>query len=478
MTVVLRPYQRSAVAEVGHRWQQGVNAVCLVAPCGAGKTVLARQLIADHVGPVLAVAHRRELVTQMADRLREWFGFENVGVVMPGYDRQPLARIQVASIETLTARDMRPPATLLVPDEAHHYKAATYLPIVEHYRATRIVGLTATPQRADGSPLGDIFQGLVVAANYSDLLKDGYLVPCRVLRPPEWLGSDLANNPLPMYQKHGGGGQCFAFCGSVIQAEKLAADIQDADIPAACVTAKTPQPYRDSVFAAFRSGELRVLTNVGVLTEGVDVPAASVCLLARQCTHASTYLQIVGRVLRPAPDKTEAVLIDLPGATIAHGFPTEDRLYSLDGEGIKRTSQEALRNCLQCGACIPVRFHTCPECGFVFPVKKQRGAKIYSLELVEAYAGEDTPEAAQRIEYETVREMGRRKGWKLYAVQRHMRVLFKRTVLIHDATIEEQRAEWRRLEAIRLAKGYKPGFSKVRFKDIVGKWPGREVTGA
>ena len=477
MTLQLRPYQSRAVAVVNQAWQTGVSSVCLVAPCGAGKTLLANTLLREHTGPAVFVAHRRELVVQAATRLRQSFGASDVGVIMPGYDRQPHARIQVASIQTLLARKHRPPGTLLVWDEAHHVMAEAYRPIAADYKGARIVGLTATPQRQDGSPLGDLFRGLVVAAQYSELLRDGFLVPCRVLRPPEFMGSDLAADPLKTYQRHGASGQCFAFLGSVKLAHKLSNSMTAVGIPAETITATTHQRDRNDVFARFRAGTTRVICNVGVLTEGVDVPSASVCLLARQCMHVGLYLQIVGRVLRPAPGKTEAILIDLPGATIAHGLPTEDRHYSLEGEGIRRTSPEPLRNCPQCGACIPSVRPVCPECGYVFPKEERKGPKIWDLELAEVYAGAQTPADAKRREYERLRKLGRERGWSLYFVQKQYRELFGVVPVLHDATHEEKVAEYQRLLKVQQAKGFKPGFVAVRFRDTFGRWPSKEVTG-
>src|SRR5690606_41713112 len=110
------------------------------------------------------------------------------------------------------------------------------------------------------------------------------------------------------------------------------------------------------------AGMLREIAIVVALTETVDDTAARTVILDRCCQHVGMYLQIVGRVLRPHPEKPDAILVDLTGATLQHGLPTEDREFGLAGEGIRRTSPTPLRNCAQCGACIPSAQRTCPEC--------------------------------------------------------------------------------------------------------------------
>lgn len=329
----LRPYQSKAVESVRSHWSAGVRAVCLVAPTGAGKTVMGEELVGG-AGPVVWVAHRRELITQTAERLRARFGSSSVGVIMPGEYETPKARVQVATVQTLLARDARPMASTLVLDEAHHYVATDWYGVATEYPKANVVGLTATPERGDGEPLGDMFRALVVAASYSELVAGGFLVPVRVFRPAVRLGDDLAQDPFEAWVKHSEGSQAFVFCARVEIAKALSKRFRDGGVMAGTIEAKTPKAERDDLLARFRSGKLRVLTNVNTLTEGVDVPEARTVILARAFGHVGAYLQAVGRVLRPAKAKKDAILIDLTGASIAHGLPTDDREYALTGRAI------------------------------------------------------------------------------------------------------------------------------------------------
>lgn len=320
------------MAAVFAAWAAGALAVLLVAPTGAGKTYLGQLLVGD--SRTLWVAHRRELVKQAVERLRAAFGNENVGVIMPGFHANPGARIQVASVETLLARGNIPKADLVVLDEAHHYEADEWKAVARANPGARCLGLTATPEREDGRPLGDTFQALVVAAQYSELIASGFLVPARVFQPPTNLGNDLAQEPLEAWLKYAEGSRTFGFCGRVDIGYGWSQRFRDAGYMAQVVEANTATRERDEHLAAFKRGAVRVLWNCFALTEGVDVPEARCAMLARTFGHVGGYLQACGRVLRIAADKPDAIIVDLCGATLRHGLPTDDRVYSLTGRAI------------------------------------------------------------------------------------------------------------------------------------------------
>jgi DNA repair protein RadD len=326
-----RPYQLRAIGNVCAAWNAGARAVLLVAPTGAGKTFLGLSLVGER--RALWVAHRRELVLEAAARARAAFGSAAVGIVMAGEHENRTARVQVGTVQTLLARGL-PPAELVILDEAHHYLAEEWRPLSGAHPRAFCLGLSATPERADGEPLGDIFETLVVAASYSELVRDKYLVPARVLQPPHDLGQDLAQSPLDAWAQHAEGSSTFLFAMRVDGAHGYAGGFRDSGVLAGVIEANTPKRERDETLASFRSGRIRVLCNVNTLTEGVDVPEARTAILAKPFGHVGGYLQAVGRVLRVAERKPDAIVIDLCGATLRHGLPTQDREYSLTGRAI------------------------------------------------------------------------------------------------------------------------------------------------
>lgn len=332
----LRHYQIEAISAVLAHWGRGVQAVCLVAPTGSGKTRMCEELLAGNERS-LWIAHQRDLVAQTADQLRQRFGHDRVGVIMPGAPSNESARVQVATIQTLLARDLRPLASRIVLDEAHHYLATDWRCLLAAYPEASIVGPTATPERGDGAPLGDMFEELVVAANYSELIRGKFLVPARLLQPSTHLGADIATSPFDAWLAHARGERAFVFCARVDIAKEEAARFRAAGVAAEAIDAKSPRQVRERNLDGFRRGAIRVITNVATMTEGIDVPEAACAILARGFGHTTAYLQSCGRVLRPAHGKSRAIVIDLVGSSLTLGHPASDREYSLAGRrGIAR----------------------------------------------------------------------------------------------------------------------------------------------
>lgn len=329
------PFQKTACKKIKRMWSNGARSIVAVSPTGSGKTEMAIHLI-EPDDYVLWVVHRRELVFQTKKRLDVLFGKENVGVVMAGVEPNPSARIQIGTINTLLARDYRKrKPTLLVLDEAHHFVAPVWRVFPKRYKKIRTLGLTATPERADGSPLGDIFEHLVVVAQTSQLIEKGYLVPARVIRPIENLGNNLAMDPVEAWLRYSEGDKTFAFFGRVEIAEDYAERFcKIAGIRAEVIEAKTNKTWRDDVLASLNAGQLDMVTNVYTMTEGVDVPPVRVALLCKAFGFAGALIQAVGRTLRTAEGKQDAIIIDLSGSTIVHGLPDVDREYSLEGRAI------------------------------------------------------------------------------------------------------------------------------------------------
>lgn len=365
----LRPYQESAHQRIRELAWNGQKRILLVAPTGSGKTMLASAIIAGATANghrSLFLAHRSELIDQSAATL-ERFGLD-VGVICASSDRAPRASaaVQVASIQTLTARDERPPARIVVVDECHHATAGTWRDLLEAYPDALILGLTATPERGDGTGLGEVFKELVVVATVRQLTEEGHLVPCEIIRPAAVLQpGQIAARPVDAYLAHAKGRSTLVYSPSVAIAHQHAEEFNKAlGGGAMVICGETPAEVRRTSVELFRTGALPVLVSVGVLTEGTDLPIASCAILARGCGTTGLYLQIAGRVLRPHPGKTDALLIDLRGVSHVHGHPEDDRTYSLTGKGIRTpVDPGSLQSyCRVCGAPI-VPSMGCDECG-------------------------------------------------------------------------------------------------------------------
>lgn len=463
-----RPYQELAVARC--LWQLRVGEpTLLVAPTGAGKTCMGTMNVAELGVRTVWVVHTRDLVAQTAAKLTE-YGVR-VGCIAPGFDADPFAPVQVVSIQTLIARELEIRAELLVLDEAHHYLATEWRAAYETIRASKILGLTATPERADGQPLGDTYRRLVVAAQYSELTSAGYLAPLRILRPRRELSRGIALKPGVAYTKHGEGRQAFLYARSVPEAKALASEIQDA----ACIDFETPKEERALSLSRFLSGELRVLTNQRVLTEGVDIPAASCCIWAKNFSHLSGALQSAGRVLRPHPSKETALLLDLPGLTHREGWiPTEDKEYSLDGRGIRKSpSAIALTVCMSCGMTYPSG-GPCPRCGHEPIVRAAKPLKVYNEELQPFFAGRSTPDWAKKAELDRLLMVARDKKLNHYWVsQEYERLFGEKPELGRAVGDDERKAKYTALKEQGALKGYSRGWASHRYKHTYGAFPPR-----
>lgn len=423
----LYPHQARTVQQVRQAYREGARRICVVLPTGAGKTRLGMAICEGALAKgrrVLWLAHREELVDQASRSLAE-LGVEH-GIIKAGRAAAPAAPVQVASVQTLAARpDALPPADIVIPDETHHAVADTWRAILARYpQLELLLGLTATPERGDKSPLGDIYDRLVVGATVRELQRtkrpDGatILVPCRVVAPAAYQ-LQLAEDPIvALYQRarrvDGTIRPSLLFAGSVQEARALAGRAREQGIRAACVDGATESRQRASSLERFSAGDLDLLTNVQVLTEGFDAPRAEVAILARGCAAACTYLQIIGRVLRSSPStgKSDALLVDLRGVVHMHGLPDEERAYSLDGKAISRADKLALRQCPGCGAVFEAAA-SCPVCGAALG-RVRAPARVQKAAVVEV--DKVTPMSRRHAYFVELCAMARAKGWKPAAV--------------------------------------------------------------
>ncbi|MBI4695491.1 MAG: DEAD/DEAH box helicase [Gammaproteobacteria bacterium] len=391
----LRPYQTDAVARLESTWNAGGRAPILVAPTGSGKTVIAVEIIRREIargGRVLFLAPRRELVEQAADEL-EAAGILH-GVLMAGDPRRnDLARMIVASIDTLRARSARMGQSavlrpdLVIVDECHLFPTKKRTALISEWPQARIVGLTATPARMDGRALGAVFDSMIDVATVAELTAAGYLVPARyftlsdpdlakvrttagdfnvgdlagVMDRPQLVG-DVAQTWLA----RAGERRTVVFAVNIGHSVNLAAQFRACGVSAEHVDANTPTAERAAIFGRFRSGATQVLTNCSLASYGFSLPDLDCVVIARPTKSLPLYLQMVGRGLRPAANKRDCFVLDHSGTVRELGFADDPRAWSLEGRALaddgpaskKRTRLEACNSCRRV-----FRGTSCPSCG-------------------------------------------------------------------------------------------------------------------
>jgi DNA repair protein RadD len=398
----LRPYQNDATAEINRVITDGKRRVLLVAPTGAGKTLIFTALIKQVLATgkrVVVIAHSREIITQTSLKLLA-HDIEH-GIILAGLVVQLEHLVQVCSIQTLWARAMRtdkmplPPADLLIIDEAHHCPATTYGAIIDAYPNAVLLGATATPCRGDGRGLGGIFHVIVETPQVAELITQKYLVRTRVYAPadPDLQGvrvqagdyvesqlaermdrADLVGDIIAHWHKHGGRRKTVCFAVNVAHSLHIRDEFVKSGVKAEHIDGSTPKPDRDATLARLASGDTELVTNCQVLGEGWDLPAVSCIILARPTKRMGLYRQMVGRVLRPADGKTSAIVLDHSGAVFRHGFVEDHVEWQLDPETRSESPIHAKRlaaghssRLLECSQCEATRVagEPCPNCGFL-----------------------------------------------------------------------------------------------------------------
>lgn len=392
MTLQLREYQTDLIDQARAAIRAGERAILIQSPTGSGKTVLVAkmaQTAAQRGYRSWFNVHRRELVKQSVMTLTESAGME-VGVVAAGFQGNRNLLCQVCSIGTLRQRrSLLGKPSLIIWDECHHVAAKSWDEIFAEYPNAAHIGLTATPERLDGTGLRKWFSKLIVGPSTSWLIDQGYLSPYRMFapRPPNLdgvhvLGGDynkrelaaamnrstVTGDVIEHYKKHAAGKRMVVFAWSIEASKMLAAQFLRAGISAEHVDGETDVNARDAAVDRFKRGDTLILTNVDLFGEGFDVPAIEAVALLRPTRSLALYLQQIGRGLRVLPGKEYAVILDHAGNCRRFGLPDDEREWSLDGRRKSKSIDDAapIRQCPMCYAVMSAAAEQCKYCGFKF----------------------------------------------------------------------------------------------------------------
>lgn len=344
MTRTLRKWQSEAVDAVRSEWNSGVTRTAVVAATGLGKSSVIGKLAVDEAhagGRVLLLAHREELLTQLADTCKEFDPSVPVGRVQAGTSqtRRPITVASVATLrnEKRQRRMLKP--TLVVVDECHRAVSPSHMKILSwagSFEGTRTLGVTATMTRGDRKGLGDVWESVALTRDIKFGIDEGYLVKPRgrvvvtehmdlehtkVSRGDYQDGElgEMVAQDAPEIVKawlgHAENRLTVAFVPTVDSAHELRDAFQCQGVAAEAVTGATPTADRKAMYARLAAGEIRVLVNVFVLVEGWDCPPVSCILMARPTRLPGVYIQALGRGLRTAPGKDDCLVLDVVGTS-------------------------------------------------------------------------------------------------------------------------------------------------------------------
>jgi superfamily II DNA or RNA helicase len=361
----LRPYQQEALEAVRAAYKRKHRNVLVVMPTGTGKTVLFAEIARLAKGPVLVLAHRQELVEQARDKISKWCD-DVVAVEMA--DRRELTRpagerpkIAVASIQTLQRRlhlIPRDAFRIIVIDEAHHSTADSFRAVIKHFTG-HVLGVTATPDRSDGAKLGDVFTEVAFDYDMLAATEAGWLAPIRsflVKTKADFSGirkiagelatrdvSDVLIKDLHLVEmadpilRERKGRPAIVFAASVAHSKALARVLCELSGDSSCAvsldgTHKLEE--RAVVIERFRKGDVQVLVNCSLFTEGFDVPEIALVAIARPVLSRSFYAQMVGRGTRIAPGKQDLLVLDFIPANCRHLLVQAVDIFGRDKEEV------------------------------------------------------------------------------------------------------------------------------------------------
>lgn len=365
--IKLRPYQIQGIRDIFDAWNPATKDLMNVLfqmPTGTGKTTVFSEIVRRarlKNKTILIVVHRKELVEQIVDRLSN-FEIE-AGIISGQFKPDTEKEVQVATIQSLSNRQY-PAADIIIIDECHHAKAATYKKLWEIYPKARFLGVTATPIRMSGEGFSDLFDILANCGKLSEFVAQGYLVKVRHLvgmtpnlssirvkmndYAQDELGelmqdTELMADLVESYHKKAEGKKTIVFAVNIEHSRQIVQRYRMEGIPADHIDANTPKKEREEILQRFRDGQIKVLSNVDIVSEGFDVPDCEVVQLARPTKSLPLYLQQVGRCMRPSPGKTEGIVLDNAGLWLEHGFCQQDRLWTLKGKKKRKRGRSELQ---------------------------------------------------------------------------------------------------------------------------------------
>lgn len=442
----LRDYQTNIITDIHRQFDHGNSRVLTWLPTGGGKTELAVRLALDEKqrgGHTLFVVERKSLCAQAANRFRKYGMLTGIiqaeNTFVRGYEP-----VTVASVQSLRARheyndavNILSRTTQVIVDEAHilhgHHDK-----LMESMPAARFIGLTATPLR-DG--LGLRYEAMVRGPSYEWMIANNYLVQPRYFLPHsallqsglkdisvastgDFVESELSRlmrnktiigDTVSTWKAKAEGRPTICFAVDIAHSKELCDEFNAAGIAAEHIDCFTPDPDRSAIFHRFDTGATNVLCSVAVLAVGFDSPRAACAILARPTLSLSLHVQQLGRVLRPADGKLDALVFDHALNVTRHGkiesFDPPD-LSAIDKRSDrKRKTDEVLdyRPCPECSALLEPKQRECHECGYI--IKRQNVVDFIDGELTEDGGEIQTPITDMQDFYLQLRWVAQQRGY-------------------------------------------------------------------
>lgn len=441
MKLILRNYQKNIVNNCRSAFKKGYKKLCCVLPCGAGKTAIFCYLsylntIKKPDNRVLILLHRKELLKQTGEAFQAF--------------QINTDHINIATIQSFknTLKTGVKPYSLIIIDECHHAISNSFKAVLSAYSGVPLIGFTATPARLDGKPLGEIFDRLIIGADYSYLIENKYLVDYDYFSPDlnfnfsEWKlkngDFDTVDNAYHLDKKAIYGDifkyldlskKTIIYSPTVDYSKKLEAQINEHFNARVSneIDGKTPQKKRDKIIDDFKNDKIKILINVDLIGEGFNVPSCDCVFLLRATQSLTLYIQQTGRALRADPRNPtkRSSIFDFVGNIYRFGFPDAPRSWSLSStlknSHKHETSHDSLiiKTCPQClHSFVPSQMLTgrlCPYCNTYLPLNskeitiqsKKELALIKKTQLIE-----NRRQRGRCRTFQQLKKLGEERGYK------------------------------------------------------------------
>lgn len=428
LELILRDYQIDMLTRLKKAYlKNNGRRKLVVLPCGAGKTVCFASMARDSQAKgktVWFLVHRRELLDQTVET------FQRFGIEMNS--------IHLGMVQSVARHiNAMPKPDFIIFDEAHFSQARTWQKIVETYPDAYYVGLTATPVRLDGKPLGDTYDEMIVGITTQELIERGLLANYNYWSRPlvntdafhtkrgdfdakevaqAFDDVDVFGDVVDNYRRIANGKKTICYVDSIEHSIEVAKNFNDAGITAVHFDGSTPDKQRRDIVKKFRDGEITILCNVDLISCGFDVPDCECCILLRPTQSTALFIQQSMRALRPLPGK-KAEIIDHVDNVARHGLPDQPRQWSLEGKMKKpKPGEVPIKTCPKCFMVVNSSTRICPGCDHVFQAEvEEKRYEPGELVLIdkEAYYRNMTAKQYKKLKsFDELMAVEKAKGYK------------------------------------------------------------------
>lgn len=415
---MLRDYQLDLFNKTRLSMANGHKHICIVAPCGAGKSYIIDEIIKNagiKNNQVLLLVHRIEL----KDQLDSLFNYANC---------------QTALYQTATRHiDKIIPPKIIICDESHLSLNPSYYRIFDSFPNSYIIGTTATPVKLNYGGLGAVYDDLVIGVNTKWLIANNYLSNYVLYSKPLINRSELEKDytgeyktiyspkiygdVIENYKKLADGKKTIVFASSIAHSKEVCEAFNQAGYKAAHLDGDVNKTDRKRIIEDFRDGKINILCNFLIVAEGLSVDDCECCILLKATASLSRYLQSAMRCMRYRPGKT-AIIIDHCQNYLEHGLPDEDREWSLESKHHKislENNELKIRECKNCLRVYQGSNQECPYCHYI-NAKPKKQLEIERKQELEEIKHEQIIKAKREVgmcrSLESLITLAKKRGYK------------------------------------------------------------------